>query len=74
MPDPNGFPKAFCQKFWKEIKADIMAFMREFHARGKLSKNIGASFIALIPKKIGPDCLKDFRSINLIGSLQKIFA
>lgn len=41
-----------------------MDFMREFHERGKLSKNLGASFIALIPKKDGANQLKDFRRIS----------
>lgn len=30
-----------------------MDFMNEFHAWSKLSNRIGASFIALIPKKVG---------------------
>lgn len=53
VPGPNGFPIAFFQRFWDITKADIMDFFKEFHHRGKLSKNIGSSFIALIPKKKG---------------------
>ena len=49
-----------------------MAFMKEFHSRGRLSKTIGASFIALVPKKSRADCLKDFRPISLLGSTYKI--
>lgn len=49
-----------------------MAFMKEFHLRGKLSNQIRASFIALIPKKVGADCIKDFFPINLIGCIYKI--
>lgn len=37
-PVPNGFPIVFFQRFWDVLKDDIMAFMRDFHARGKLSK------------------------------------
>lgn len=51
-----------------------MSYMQEFHARGKLSENIGASFIALITKKDGVESLKDFRPISLIRSLYKILA
>lgn len=51
-----------------------MSYLQEFHAGGKLSKNIGASFIALIPKKNGAESLKDFRPINLGGSRYKILA
>lgn len=51
-----------------------MAFLREFHAKGKLPNNLGASFIALILKMAGADCLKDFRPISLIGSIYKSLA
>lgn len=46
--------------------------MKEFHARGRLSKNLGASFIVLIPKKDEADRIRDFRPISLIGSVYKI--
>lgn len=32
-------------------EGEIMEFMKEFYSRGKLSLNLGATFIALIPKK-----------------------
>lgn len=44
----------FFQNFWGEFKEDVMSFiMSEFQERGILSKELGASFIALIPMKIG---------------------
>ena len=51
------------------LKKDIIAFMEEFYERGKLSKGIGASFIALIPKKVGEIGVNYFRPISLIGSI-----
>ena len=57
---PDGFPIAFFHRFRHTLKEDIMAFLTEFHLRGKLPNNIGASFITLIPKKQGADRLKDF--------------
>lgn len=65
---PDGFPIIFFQRFWVDVKEDIMAFMEEFHSRGRLSKNIGVSFIVLIPKKLGAECLKYFRPISLLGN------
>lgn len=73
-PNLDGFPMTFFQRFWDVTKVDIMEFMREFHLSGKLSKNVGASFIAVIPKKNGAECLNDFRPISLIGSMYKILA
>ena len=51
-----------------------MDFFKEFHQRGKISKNIRASFIALIPKNKGAEHIKDFRPISLVGSIYKILA
>ena len=48
--------------------------MKEFQARGKLSRHIGASFIMLIIKKSGVVSIKDFRPIGLIGSVYKILS
>ena len=62
------------QRFWSMLKDDILDFIGEFHSRGKLSKGIGASFIALIPKKEGEIGIKDFRPISLIGGVYKILA
>ena len=56
------------------MKEDILAFMEEFHERGRPSKGIGASFIALTPKKGGEIGMRDFGPISLIGSIYKILA
>lgn len=73
-PGLDGFPIFFFQRFWHLLKEDVMAFIKEFHARGKLSKNLGASFIALISKMERVAQLKDFKPISLIGSIHKILA
>lgn len=51
-----------------------MVFMKEFHWRERVSKQLGASSIALIPKKSGAENIKDLRSTSLIGSIYKILA
>lgn len=64
----------------------IIAFMDEFHSTDKLSKGLGASFIALIPKRtddisvskiIAPSFLAEvftrFKLRFLAGKLQKFF-
>lgn len=57
-----------------DLRGEIMELFKEFHDRGKLSKNLCASFIVLILKKEGVDHLRDFRPISLIGSIYKILA
>ena len=72
-PGPNGFQISFFPTVLGPPLRDIMALMKEFHPKGRLSKIMGASFIALIPKKSRVDCMKDFRT-NLICSIHEILA
>ena len=54
------------------LKKDVMDFVEEFSQKGKLSKGLGASFIASVLKKVGDLGIKDYRPISLLGSLYKI--
>ena len=36
-PGPDDFPMSSFQKYWDLLRDDIMAFMKEFHSRGRLS-------------------------------------
>ena len=65
---------AFFQCFWPLLKDDLLAVMKKFHQKGKLSRGLGASFIALIPKKEGVIGIKDYQPISLIGNIYKILA
>ena len=47
-------------------------FFKDFHDWGRFIKSTNASFLVLIPKKIGAEYLKDFRLICLVGSLYKL--
>lgn len=52
-PGLDGYLMAFLQRFWVTLKEDLIAFMNEFHSRGRLTRGTGASFISLVPKKLG---------------------
>ena len=56
------------------MKGVVISFQKEFHSRGKLFKNLRASFISLVPKKPGVDTIAGFRPISLIGRAYKIIA
>ena len=45
---------------------------REFHYLGMFVRSLNIIFLVLIPKIKGVEDLKDFRSINLVGSLYKL--
>ncbi|WMV22580.1 hypothetical protein MTR67_015965 [Solanum verrucosum] len=73
-PVPDGFTMAFFIHCWDVVKVEVIAAIQNFHSQGYFEKNFNATFIALIPKKMGATKLKDFRPINLISSVYKIIS
>ena len=73
-PDPNGFSIAFWQFAWDFVKDDVMSFFKEFYGHCKFVKSLNATFMILIPKKVGARDLRDFRPISLVGSPYKWLA
>ena len=51
-----------------------MNFFREFYEHSKFVKRLNATILVLIPKKAGAEDLRDFRPMNLVGSLYKWLA
>ncbi|WMV57474.1 hypothetical protein MTR67_050859 [Solanum verrucosum] len=73
-PGPDGFTMAFFKQCWEEVKQEVVAAIQNFHDQSYFEKSFNATFIALIPKKVGATELKDFRPISLIGSIYKIIS
>lgn len=73
-PGPDRYNFRFLQECWEFLEDDIFRFASEFHKTTKLPKSITASFIALIPKNLNPQCLNEYRSICLAGFLYKILS
>jgi hypothetical protein len=70
----DGFSFMFYQKFWKIIKDDLMALVKEFE-QGKVDMSrLNYVIIILIPKEDDAKTLKHFRLISLINYSFKIFA
>jgi hypothetical protein len=65
---------AFFQACWAVVHLDIMAVLRAFHVSGSFEKSLNATFLALIPKKVGAVEVKDFRPISLVSGMYKILA
>lgn len=70
----DGFNFAFIRAAWDALKKDFCEMLCEFHRRGRLSKEIHATFLALIPKISNPVELRDFRPISLVGCVYKVLA
>ncbi|KAL4325562.1 hypothetical protein GQ457_11G020250 [Hibiscus cannabinus] len=73
-PGPDGFNMLFFKKFWPQLKKEIMKFFKDFHAGRNWDDGINHSFITLIPKKLNPENLEDFRPISLVGGIYKILS
>ena len=65
---------AFFQSYWCILKAEIMAVFQNFHTQAVFEKNLNASFLAFIPKKVDAVEIKDFQPISLVGGICKIIS
>ena len=74
-PGPDGFSGLFYKTCWEIIADDFMAAMDALH-QGHFSSfsGLNTSIITLLPKKEGSMQITDFRPINLIHGVAKIFA
>ncbi|GKA99799.1 RNA-directed DNA polymerase, eukaryota, partial [Tanacetum coccineum] len=73
-PGPDGFSFSFFRHFWSTIEKDIIEAVDCFFTYGDMPNGCNSIFIALIPKIIDANMVKDFRPISLIGSLYKVIA
>ncbi|GLT51115.1 hypothetical protein SLA2020_245490 [Shorea laevis] len=73
-PGLDGYNFNFLKLIWISVREDFVNFFREFHRNNKLVRRLNSSFLALIPKKLSPRELKDFRPISLIGCMYKLLA
>ncbi|WMV37024.1 hypothetical protein MTR67_030409 [Solanum verrucosum] len=73
-PGTEGYTMAFFQAFWDTIKGDLMQTFHRFHSMQKFEKSFNVTFVALIPKKVGVNDLRDFRPICLVLEVYKIRA
>nr|GEV56821.1 RNA-directed DNA polymerase, eukaryota, reverse transcriptase zinc-binding domain protein [Tanacetum cinerariifolium] len=70
----DGFTFGFFWNFWYLIENDVLEAVKYFFCHGNIPSRCNSSFITLILKISDANLVKDFRPINLIGSLYKIIA
>lgn len=57
------------------MNTEVIATIQSFHERDIFERSFNATYVALIPKKVGAKELKDFWPIILIiGSIYKIIS
>lgn len=71
-PGPDGFPAKFFQEFWEVIKLDLLAVVQESLLNKQMLRSMNATFLTLIPKKVGDNALDNFRPIALCNVVYKI--
>ena len=74
VPGPDGFTMAFFKHCWEVMNTEVIANTQNLHERDIFERSFNATHVALIPKKMGANELKDFRPISLIGSIYKIIS
>ncbi|GKA77278.1 RNA-directed DNA polymerase, eukaryota [Tanacetum coccineum] len=73
-PGPDGFSFGFYRHFWPTIDNEVFEAVKYFFIHNNFPIGCNSAFIALIPKILDANMVKDFRPISLIGSIYKIVA
>ena len=73
-PGPEGFTMTFFHKCWSVVEKNVIDFFEHFHRHFVFERCMNASFLTLIPKKSNVVNIKDFRPINLVGSVYKLLS
>ncbi|GKB39964.1 hypothetical protein Tco_0884906 [Tanacetum coccineum] len=63
-PGPDGFSFYFYRHFWSMIEDDVFGAVEYFFINGDIPNGCNSNFIALIPKIIDANMVKDFRPIT----------
>lgn len=71
-PGPDGFTGHFLKVCWDIIKPDFYKLCQDFW-EGKISLEcLNNSLITLVPKKLNPERVNDFRPISLLNCVLKV--
>lgn len=71
---PRWMPICFYKSFWEALKEEIMNTLRHFRSHQLFERSFNATYVALIPKKIGVVALRDYRPISLISGVYDIIS
>jgi hypothetical protein len=73
-PGPDGVPSQFFQDSYDDISKDLLAFVNEVLASGRLKASLNTSKISLLPKSGDLTLVTNFRPISLLGVPYKLIA
>ena len=70
-PGPDGFTGLFLKRCWSILKEDFMQLVNEFYEGRCNLECLNNSLITLVPKKLSPEVVGDFRPISLTNTCLK---
>lgn len=73
-PGIDGYNAVFFKKSWPIIKNEICGALSAFFNNGLLYLDINCTTITLLPKKVNPETIKDYRPIVCCTMLYKLIA
>lgn len=73
-PGPDGFTALFYKKYQSIVKTVVIHSIRNFLRTNHLLKEQNHTFIALVPKRLGPHSDNHFRPISLCNIIYKIIS
>ena len=69
---PNGLHEDFFQRFWLIVGDSVKDEVRKTFMECKIPKYLNRTNVVLIPKKVGPESLGNYRPISLCNTVYKI--
>ena len=72
-PGPDGMTSKLFQKFWREMRQDIIRLVQDFFATGSFDPLLNQTNICLIPKKKKPRDMTEFRPISLVMLATRLY-
>lgn len=73
-PGPDGLPAGFYQKFWPQIKREVIDYCLNVLNNGATVQAVNHIGITLIPKVKKLKSMKQFRPISLCNTIYKIIS
>lgn len=73
-PGSDGIHAGFYQRFWLVVGDSVRSEVRRIFANQEVPDYLNQTLVALIPKKLGPETVSQYRPISLCNTVYKIVA
>lgn len=71
-PGPDRLQGFFFTKYWEHVGPSVVKLIKDFFINGQMNHRLNKTYIALIPKKVCPNTIKEYRPISLCNFVMKI--